>query len=115
MVADGHHIDIPTDSVYSSAVLLCGLQLIIFLAELNKLCSWSIDIGIAYLEAKTPEKVYIVCRPEFGEKQDHTLAIYKAQLQPTSLRWHKRLANCHIILVPFHTRLNQIQYIDKEE
>jgi hypothetical protein len=74
---------------------LCGLHLIIFLAELNKLNLWSTDIGNAYLEAKTLEKVYITAGPEFKGKEGHTLVVYKALygLRSSGLRWHERLAD----------------------
>ena len=34
---------------------------------------WATDIGNAYLESYTKEKVYIVTGPEFGEREGHTL------------------------------------------
>ena len=39
---------------------------------------YSTDIGNAYLEAQTAEKVYIVAGPEFGDHEGHTLIIFKA-------------------------------------
>ena len=51
----------------------------VFLAELNGLELWGADVGNAYLEAKTKEKVYIVGGPEFGILAGHTLLIDKAQ------------------------------------
>ena len=35
------------------------------------------DIGNAYLEATTKEKLYIVAGPEFEELQEHILVIQK--------------------------------------
>ena len=72
MVADGHLTDIPVDSVYSGVVSLRALRIMLFLAELNQLETWATDIGNAYLEAETSEKVYIIAGPEFGEKQGDT-------------------------------------------
>jgi len=60
LVADGHLTDIPLESVYSGVVSLKGLRLVVFLAEHNHLKLWSTDIGNAYLEAMTSEKVYII-------------------------------------------------------
>jgi hypothetical protein len=34
---------------------------------------WGTNVGNAYLEAKTKEKVYIVGGPEFGSLEGHTL------------------------------------------
>lgn len=96
MVADGHLTDVPVTSVYSGVVSLRGLRIMIFLAELNLLDTWATDIGNAYLEAKTSEKVYIIAGAEFGELQDHVLIIYKALygLRSSGARWHERFADC---------------------
>jgi Reverse transcriptase (RNA-dependent DNA polymerase) len=53
---------------------------------------WGADVGNAYLEAKTKEKVYIVGGPEFGDLEGHTLVIYKALygLRTSGLCWHQR-------------------------
>ena len=95
LVAGGHLTEIPIDSIYSSEVSLKGLRLVTFIAELNGLETWSTDIGNAYLEAKTKEKVYIVAGPEFGDKEGHTLVINKALygLKSSGLRWHERFAD----------------------
>ena len=42
-----------------------------FLAELNNLQLWRADVGNAYLQALTKEKLYIVGGPEFEELQGH--------------------------------------------
>ena len=42
-------------------------RLVIFLGKLNNLELWGADIGNAYLEAVTEEKLYIVAGPEFEE------------------------------------------------
>ena len=60
LVAGGHLTDDPVDSVYSGVVSLRSLRLLIFLSELNKLTLWGADVGNAYLEAYTKERVYIV-------------------------------------------------------
>ena len=56
---------------------------------------YSTDIGNAYLEAKTQEKVYIVAGHEFGPLEGHILVINKALygLQSSGLRWHEHLAD----------------------
>ena len=48
------------------------------LAELNNLELWGADVGNAYLQALTREKLYIVGGPEFEELQGHVLVMYKA-------------------------------------
>jgi hypothetical protein len=54
---------------------------------------WGADIGNAYLEAHTDEKVYIVAGPEFEELVGHILIIKKALygLKSSGLRWAERL------------------------
>ena len=96
MVADGHLTDIPLDSVYSGVVSLRGLRIVVFLAELNGIETWSTDIGNAYLEAETSEKVFIIAGPEFKLKEGHVLVIFKALygLRTSGLRWHERFADC---------------------
>jgi hypothetical protein len=62
IVANGHLMMVPIDSVYSGVILLYGICTLVFLAELNGLQTWwSTDIGNAYLDAKTKEKVYFAC------------------------------------------------------
>jgi hypothetical protein len=66
VVANGNLTDTP---LYSGVVSLRGLRTCIFLGELNNMTPWATDIGNAYLEAKTTEKVCIKAGPEFGELQ----------------------------------------------
>ena len=95
LVAGGHLTDTPVDSVYSSIISLRGIRIVAFLAELNGLNTWSTDVGNAYLESYTKEKVYIVAGPEFGERQGHTLIIVRAlySLKSSGLRWRERFAD----------------------
>ena len=95
LVAGGHLTDPNKDSVYSGVVSLRGIRLITFLAELNNLLLWGADVGNAYLEAKTKEKVYIIAGPEFGELEGHTLIIYKALygLRSSGLCWAQRFSD----------------------
>ena len=67
LVADGHLPPAPIESIYSGAVSLRNLRLVIFLGKLNKHDIWGADIGNAYLEAFTDEKLYVVAGPEFDE------------------------------------------------
>ena len=59
VIADGHLTATPLESVYSGVVSLRGLRTVIFLGELDGMVPWATDIGNAYLEAKTTEKVCI--------------------------------------------------------
>ena len=78
MVALGHTTDIPLDSVYSGVVSLRSLRLVLFLAELNGLQIYGTDVGNAYLEAKTKEKIYFVAGSEFGNLEGFIMIIQKA-------------------------------------
>ena len=93
---DGHLTEVPLDSVYSGVVSLRGLRMLVFLAELNGLETWATDIGNAYVEAETKERVYIIAGAEFGDLEGHTLVIFKALygLRSSGLRWHERFTNC---------------------
>ena len=53
---------------------------------------WGADIGNAYLEAVTKEKLYIIPGPEFKELEGHILITYKVQygLKSSGLRWAQR-------------------------
>ena len=78
LVADGHLTKEPMETVYSGVVSIRNLRLAMFLAELNNLELWGADVGNAYLQALTREKLYIVGGPEFEELQGHVLVMYKA-------------------------------------
>ena len=93
MVADGHLTKEPVESVFSGVVSLRGLRLVMLLAELNEVLLWGGDVGNAYLEALTKEKLYIIAGPEFGELQGHLLIIYKALYgtRTGGACWHDKL------------------------
>ena len=97
LVAGGHLTDTPVESVYSSVVSLKGVRMTIFTAELNNLEIWSTDIGNAYLESYTQEKVYVIAGPEFAPfgLEGHVLLIDRALygLKSSGLRWWERLAD----------------------
>jgi hypothetical protein len=93
MVAGGHRTDTPIESVYSGVVSLQGVRIVTFLAELNELELWGTDVGNAYLESYTKEKVVFIAGPEFGEFEGHTMIIRKAQygLKSSGKCWHDKL------------------------
>ena len=68
----------------------------VFLAELNDMEAYATDIGNAYLEAVTNEKVCIKAGSEFGEQEGHLLIIYKALygLRSSGRRFGDLLATC---------------------
>jgi hypothetical protein len=96
LVADGHLTSVPVETVYSSVVSLRSLRIVTFLNELNKLELWGADIGNAYLEAYTSEKLYIIAGPEFGQRKGNILIIRRALygLRSSGRQWHGRFAEC---------------------
>ena len=78
VVANRHLTTVPSESVYSGVVSLRGFRTCIFIGELEGMVPWTTDIGNAYLETKTSEKVCIRAGPEFGELEGHLLIIFKA-------------------------------------
>ena len=53
--------------------------MVVFIAELNNLELYGTDIGNAYLESYTQEKVCFIAGPEFGDREGHLMIIVKAQ------------------------------------
>ena len=94
MVAGGHMTTANSDDSYSGVVTLRSLRICLLLGELNGLKIGVGNVGNAYLEAETKEKVYIIAGPEFGELAGHTLIIFKALygLRTSGARFHERFA-----------------------
>ena len=88
-MADGHLTPEPIENIYSGVVSLRNHRLVIFLDKLNNLDLWGADIGNAYLEAFTDEKLYIVAGPEFQELEGYILIFLKALygLKSSGKRW----------------------------
>ena len=79
--------------MYSSVATLRSHHIVVFLAELNGLNLIQGDIGNAYLESYTQEKVYFIMGPEFGQEAGHTFIIDKVLygLCSSSQRFHEQL------------------------
>ena len=94
MVARGDKTNPPDDSVYSGVASLRSLRIVCFLAELNGLHLTGGDVGNAYLEAYTKEKVCFVAGPEFGELEGHMMIIDKALygLRTSGSRFHAKFS-----------------------
>ena len=93
LVADGHLTKEPVESIYSGVFSLRSLRMVVFLSQLNNLEIWGADVGNAYLEAYTDEKLCIIAGPEFKELQGHLLIMIKPLYGTHSggARWHDRL------------------------
>ena len=94
LVAGGHMTEDVSDA-YSSVISLKSMRLAIVVGEANGKTPMVGDIGNAYLEAFTKEKVFFHAGPEFGERHGHTLVIVKALygLRTSGARFHERLAD----------------------
>ena len=78
LVADGYLTKEPVESIYSGVASLKSLRMVVFLSQLNVLEIWGADVGNAYIEAYTDEKLCIIAGPEFKELQGHLLIMIKA-------------------------------------
>ena len=67
-VAGGHMTDPPTSLTYSSVVARDSVRLAFLIAAMNDLDLLAADIGNAYLNAYTKEKVHTECGLEFGHE-----------------------------------------------
>ena len=77
-MADGNLTPEPVENIYSGVVSVSNLRLDLFLGKLNNLDIWGAEIGNAYLEAFTDEKLYIVAGPEFQELEGYIIIFLKA-------------------------------------
>ena len=68
LVAGGHMTDPPASITYASVVSRESVRIAFLIAALNDLDVLAADIGNAYLNARTKEKVYIICGKEFGDE-----------------------------------------------
>ena len=94
-VAGGHVTpDLDVD-MYSGVVDLEIVRLAFIAAKLQDLQVYTADIGSAYIQAFTTEKVYTIAGPEFGSKQGQRLIVDKALygLKSAGASWHAKLAD----------------------
>ena len=94
LVAGGHMTVVERESSYSGVVSLRSIRLALVMGELNGLQAMVGDVGNAYLEAETQEKVFFIAGPEFGDLQGHTMIIFKALygLRSSGARYHETMA-----------------------
>jgi hypothetical protein len=94
-VAGGHMTDPLVIMTYSSVVSRDSVRIGFLLAALNDLDLVAADIGNAYLQASTKEKIYAIAGPEFGELQGKTMIIVRALygLKSSGAAWHEHFAN----------------------
>jgi hypothetical protein len=94
-VAGGHDTDPPSNLTYSSVVARDSIRLAFLIAALNDLEVLEGDIGNAYLQAPTKEKVHTICGPEFGHQLQGRFAIICRALyglKSSGAAWHSSFA-----------------------
>ena len=94
-VAGGHMTDPPPTLTYSSVVSRDSVRIAFMLAALNDVQLLAADIGNAYLNAPTREKVYTTAGLEFGaELQGQPVLIVRALygLKSSGAAWRAHLA-----------------------
>ena len=96
LVAGGHRTpEVPHEDVFSPVVAMESVRLGFILARLNHLQVCAGDIGNAYLNARTREKVFIIAGPEFGpELEGQRLIVDKSLygLKTSAARFHEHLS-----------------------
>jgi len=108
LVAGGHLTKPNIDTSYSSVASLRSIRLVTFIAELNKLQLDATDVGNAYLEATTNEKVCFVTGESFTKfgLKGHLLIIHKAlyNLRDSGACYHAKWADAMTELGFFQSR-----------
>ena len=93
----GGHMTAPLDpeEKYFSVVCLDTIRCIFIVSVLMDLQVVAADIGSAYIQAKTKEKVYTIAGPEFGKIEGQALIVDKALygLQSSANCWGEKLAD----------------------
>ena len=95
LVAGGHFTDPPASLTYSSVVARDSIRIAFLIAALNDLDILSADIGNAYLNAPTKERVHTVCGLEFGQNYQGRYAIIVRALyglKSSAAAWRSMLA-----------------------
>jgi hypothetical protein len=94
-VAGGHKTDPPTSLTYSSVVSRERVRIAFLLAALNRLDILAADIGNAYINADSREKVFFVAGDEFGKmNKGKVVVIVKALygLKSSGAAWRAHFA-----------------------
>ncbi len=96
-VGGGHVTDDPEEDFYSGAVDFESVRIAFVVAVLTALQVIAADVGSAYIQALTAEKVYTIAGPEWKALglEGAVLIVYKALygLKTSGAMWHQRLAS----------------------
>ena len=99
-MADGNLNAIPVESVNYGGFPLCGIQLLLFIDDINKVETWDKYIGNVYLDAKTLKKIFIISGAEFGDREGHIFIFSETLygLRYSGLLWHESFSDCLIYM-----------------
>ena len=78
LVAGGHVVDASMYESYSSVVQTRTIRILETIAMNENLKFVTGDIGNAFVQANTKEKIYSIAGPEFGEKEGSVVIVKKA-------------------------------------
>ena len=93
-VAGGHVVDSSRYAIYASVLKSEHFRMLLAIADANQLHVVTGDIGGAYLNARTSEKVYSIAGKQFKEDEGRVILIEKALygLRTSAAQWWKHLA-----------------------
>ncbi len=80
MVLGGHKVNSSEYNCHSSVIQLNSIRLLNVIAKSQNLECLAGDIGNAYLNTETKEKIFVRCGPEFGPKLEGRIAILRKAL-----------------------------------
>ena len=94
-VAGGHLTNVPASMTYSSVVSRDSVRIMLLIAALNDLDIKMCDIGNAYLNAETRERVWFRAGREWGERNGTPVVIVRALygLKSSGAEWKKTFAS----------------------
>jgi hypothetical protein len=94
-VAGGHMTHVPPAMTYSSVVSRDSVRIMFLIAALNDLNIKMCDIGNAYLNAETRERVWFYAGHEWGSREGQKVIIVRALygLKSSGAEWKKLLAD----------------------
>ena len=96
LVSGGYLTYITDESFYSGVVYLHGIQILVFILNINETVTWATYTENTYLEEKTLHKVDIIAGIEFGDKKGQILIFDKVLygIQYYGLIWHEGFDDC---------------------
>jgi hypothetical protein len=117
LVVGGHKVNAEEYSCYSTVVRLDSIRLLNVIAKAQGLKVLAGDVGNAYLNADTKEKVYIRFGPEFGPELEGRIAIIKKSLyglKSSGAQWHAHFAQTLYMMGFSPTRFDNDVWIRRE-